>query len=65
MSDAELAERERLARKYRDSHFSLDGAMDQVGKLLAGGASDITCRRLPQRNQAQASGAVSRVALPY
>ena len=48
-ANAELTRRERAAARLRESHFSLHGAVAQIGTFLrAPHAADLQCRRLPR-----------------
>lgn len=47
-SDAELERRERAAASLRDSHFTLAGVVDQIGRFMVRpSTSDLLCQRLP------------------
>ena len=49
MPASEISAREALVRSLRDSHFTFDGAMDQVAKFMKNpGSSDIECQKLPK-----------------
>ena len=44
----ELARRERAISRLRATHFTFEGAMDQIAKfMLAPHLADLQCRRLP------------------
>ena len=45
--EEELARREALVLKYRDSHFSLPGTMKQIDDFMLHGGGDLRCRPLP------------------
>ena len=48
-SDTQIEAMEAAAVKYRESHFSPQGVLDQVSRFLRGGSSesDLRCQRLP------------------
>jgi hypothetical protein len=55
LTDEEIRSREVTVLKYRQSHYTFVGVIDQISKWAAGGdqGSDLRCQRLPatERNE--------------
>lgn len=47
MTTADLRQRERRIVELRTSHFSFEGALEQIKLFLNGGDSDLRCQKLP------------------
>ena len=48
MTAEQIVEREKLIVKLRDSHFSPQGAMDQIQRFMLNEENDLRCQKLPE-----------------